>query len=605
MSWTALSYYARVGRSTSGNLHHFLGQAHVAGTNPQLRRAWARWAPAWLAGYGLQTARADVIAGIVVLFLTIPQVIAYAYLAGMPPAAGLYAAIAALLAYAFIGSSRVLVVGPTAIVAMMTLEAVSRFAEPGSVEYAIVAAKLALLTGLFLIGLRVLRFGSAIGFLSHAVVTGFISAAAVLIIVNQLPTLLGLQSAPATSVIDVSRYVAAAWPDANGWALAISVVALLTLFVCRQYLCTLLVRVGMGSAMADALCKSAPMFVVVGAVAVVGPWRLDIGGVEVVGDLPRNLPTLDLVAMTLHDLRELALPALLIALVIFLESISIGTAVASKRRQRVVPNQELGGLGVANIGASLVGAFPVAGSFARTMVNFSVGALTPVASLITALGVVVSIVWLAPLFYYLPKGVLAAIIVISAASLIDISALRKIFEFNRTDAITLVLTFAAVLLLSVEIGMLIGVLLSFGLLIRSASKPHMAEVGRYGSSEHFRNVLRYSVNTCPEVLAIRVDESLYFVNARFIENQILQRAVECPDLKHVLLICSPVNFIDTSGLEMLENLEHNLSDMGVTLHFAEIKGPVMDQLEVTQFYRQMQGRVFFTTDLAMRELGGI
>lgn len=576
-------------------------------TSNSTSRRWSRLLPAidWINAYTGADARADAVAGVVVLFITIPQVIAYAYLAGMPPEAGLYAAIAALLAYAFVGSSRALAVGPTAIVAMMTLEAVSRFAEPGTAEYIVVAGKLALLTGLFLLALRVLRFGAAIGFLSHAVVTGFISAAAVLIIVNQLPTMLGLPSAPATSLIDVTRYLAVSWVDLNGVALTISLAALAVLLVCRQYLCDVLVRAGIGSAMADAICKSAPMFVVIGAVAVVGPLRLDTQGLDVVGELPRSLPSLDLVAMTLTDVRELSLPALLIALVVFLESISIGTAVASKRRQRVVPDQELGGLGLSNIGASLVGGFPVAGSFARTMVNFSAGAVTPVATLVTAALVIVSIVWLAPLFHYLPKGVLSAIIVISAVSLIDFSALQKIFEFNRTDAITLVLTFGAVLLLSVELGILCGVLLSFGLLIRSASKPHMAEVGRYGSSEHFRNVLRHTVSTCPEVLAIRVDESLYFVNARFIENQILERAVDCPDLKHVLLICSPVNFIDTSGLEMLENLEHHLTDMGATLHFAEIKGPVMDHLEDTQFYRQMRGRVFFTTDLAMRELGGI
>ena len=579
----------------------------MAAISPTSRNAWSRLLPAtsWISAYSLADARADGIAGVVVLFITIPQVIAYAYLAGMPPEAGLYAAIAALLAYALLGSSRVLAVGPTAIVAMMTLEAVSRFAAPGTGEYIVVAGKLALLTGLFLLALRILRFGAAIGFLSHAVVTGFISAAAVLIVVNQLPTLLGLPSAPATSLVDVARYVSASWSDFNAMAVSISVGALAVLFVCREYLCDALVKMGMGNGMADAICKSAPMFVVVGAVALVGPLRLDAGGLDVVGDLPRSLPSWDLVAMTLTDVRELSLPALLIALVIFLESISIGTAVASKRRQRVVPDQELGGLGVANIGASLVGGFPVAGSFARTMVNFSAGAVTPVASLVTAVLVLASIVWLAPLFYYLPKAVLSAIIVVSALSLIDFGALRKIFEFNRTDTITLVLTFGAVLLLSVELGILCGVLLSFGLLIRSASKPHMAEVGRYGASEHFRNVLRHTVSTCPEVLAIRVDESLYFVNARFIENQILERAVECPVLKHVLLICSPVNFIDTSGLEMLENLEHHLGDMGVTLHFAEIKGPVMDHLQGTQLYRQMRGEVFFTTDMAMRELGGI
>lgn len=567
----------------------------------------ARLIPAteWISRYSRADLHADLIAGTVVLFITVPQVIAYAFLAGMPPEAGLYAAIAALLLYAFFGSSRALAVGPTAIVAMMTLEAVSRFAVPGTAEYVAVAGKLALLTGLVLIGLRVVRFGAAIGFLSHAVVTGFITSAAVLIVINQLPSMMGLANAPATSVVAVAGYLGENWSESNLLVLMISVGALLALALARRYLAGALVRAGLRGRVADAVAKSSPMFVVAGGIGVVSIFGLDAQGVAVVGDLPGSMPSVELLAMTLEDFRVLASPALLIALVVFMESISIGTAVASKRRQRIVADQELVGLGLANVSASLVGGFPVAGSFARTMVNFTAGAVTPLATLVTAALVIISILWFAPFFFYLPKGILSAIIVISAVSLIDLPALTKILRFNRTDAITLCLTTAAVMLLGVEIGILCGVVLSFVLLIRSSSKPHMAIVGRYGETEHFRNVLRHSVNTCPEVLAIRVDESLYFVNARFIESQILEKVVDSKDTRHVLLICTAVNFIDTSGLEMLENLEHRLGDMGVTLHFAEIKGPVTDRLENTQFYREMKGRIFFTTDLAMRELGGI
>lgn len=309
--------------------------------------------------------------------------------------------------------------------------------------------------------------------------------------------------------------------------------------------------------------------------------------------------------MDLSQLQALLPSALLISMVVFMESTSIGTAIASKSRTKINPNQELAGLGAANIGASLVGGFPVAGSFARSIVNFSSGAVSPLASVITALLVMITLALFASVFYDLPKGVLSAIIVISAWQLIDLEAIRKIFQFNSTDAVTFSFTFLAVLALGVESGVLMGIAISFVLLIRSSSKPHIAIVGRVGDSEHFRNVDRYDAKTSPRVLAVRVDESLYFVNTRYIETFVLNQLADSRDIEHVLLICTATNFIDTSGLEMLEELSENLAEIDVTLHLAEVKGPVMDKLRETGFYSHMTGQVFFTTDIAMRELAGI
>jgi SulP family sulfate permease len=292
-------------------------------------------------------------------------------------------------------------------------------------------------------------------------------------------------------------------------------------------------------------------------------------------------------------------------MVIFMESASIGTAIASKAREKINPNQELVGLGVANLGSSLVGGFPVAGSFSRSNINFSSGSVSPVASLVTAFLVMITILLFGTLFFHLPKGVLSAIIVISAWQLIDFQAVRKIFGFNTTDAVTFTFTFLAVLSLGVESGVLMGIAISFVLLIRSSSKPHIAVVGRVGDSEHFRNIERYDARTSPNLLALRVDESLYFVNTRFIETFILNDVADRRELEHVLLICTATNFIDTSGLVMLEELSENLAEVGVTLHMAEVKGPVMDKLKGTGFYRNMSGRIFFTADIAMKELTGV
>jgi SulP family sulfate permease len=363
---------------------------------------------------------------------------------------------------------------------------------------------------------------------------------------------------------------------------------------------------GIQGHIANNLAKSAPMYAVVIGVIITAIYDLEITNrVPVVGSIPTDLPVLALVSITMEEIQTLFPSALLIAMVVFMESTSVGTAMASKKRQRIEPNQELVGLGMANIGASLAGGFPVAGSFARTVINFSSGAVTPIASVITALLVIITLVWFAPLFYYLPRAVLAAIIIISAWQLIDIPVIRRIFSFNFIDAVTFCCTFFAVLMLGVEMGILVGIAISFVLLIRSSSLPHIVIVGRMGESEHFRNVERFETSTSPEVLAMRVDQSIYFVNTRFIENFMMKSVSGAPDVKHVVLICTATNFIDTSGLEMLEHLCDNLNDMGVTLHLAEVKSAVMDKLRHTDFSEHMRGNIYFTTDLAMKDLAGI
>ncbi len=546
---------------------------------------------------------ADAIAGLVVLFITVPQVIAYAFLAGMPPEAGLYAAILALVCYGAFGSSRTLAVGPTAIIAMMTLEATSRYATPGSEDYVEIAMQLGLVTGFTLLLLRVINFGAVISFLSHAVVSGFITAAAILIMTNQLPAILGLGPPPDTSVISVLQHLMNGIDAINIFSLVIGISAMGLLFICRAYLSTLLAGIGLSEVWINALTRSAPMYAVIFSVIVVYFGAMsDDHGVSIVGSIPTSLPGIQLFDMSVDRLQLLGPSALLIAMVVFMESTSIGAAVASKRREKIDPNQELVGLGIANVGASIVGGFPVAGSFARTVVAYSSGAISQVASLITAALVVVTLVWFAGFFYYLPKSVLSAIIVMSAVQLIDWTAIKRTFSFNQTDAVTFFFTFIAVLGLGVESGILIGIAISFVLLIRNSSKPHIAVVGRWQGTEHFRNILRHEVETFPHVLAVRIDESLYFVNTRYIETFLLNKVAESDDIEHILLICTATNFIDSSGLEMLELLSENLEEVGVTLHLAEVKGPVMDKLKETAFFKTMKGEIFFTTDIAMKSL---
>lgn len=555
----------------------------------------------WLPAYQGRWLSQDLIAGVVVLFITIPQSIAYAFLAGLPAQAGLYAAIFSLICYSAFGSSKVLAVGPTAIIAMMTLEAVSDLATPGTADFMLVAAQLALLTGLVLLFLRAINFGAVISFLSHAVVSGFITAAATLIMLNQIPTILGLQNTGGTDFVSVLTFLASSTTDLNGLSLGLGLLGGAILLLCKQPLVGFLTRRGFSDVWVSALTRSAPMYAVIVSVAYV--YFSGRGEqLPIVGEIPDGLPSIQMLAFGIAELQLLLPSALLIAMVVFMESTSIGTAVAVKRREKINPNQELVGLGFANIGASLVGGFPVAGSFARSIVNYSAGAATQLASLVTAALVLVTLLGFGGFFYYLPKSILGAIIVLSAWQLIDWHAIRKTFAFNVADAVTFLFTFCCVLALGVESGILAGIAISFVLLIRSSSKPHIAEVGRWQGTEHFRNVLRHEVETAPHVLAIRIDESFYFVNSRYIETFVINRVADNPELKHVLLICTATNFIDTSGLEMLELLSESLQELGVTLHLAEVKGPVMDKLKETEFYAEMPGQVFFTTDIAMREL---
>jgi SulP family sulfate permease len=567
--------------------------------------AWSKIFPVldWGRGYDKTSFQDDLIGGVVVTFITVPQVIAYAFLAGLPAEMGLYSAVAATCCYAFLGTGRTLAVGPTAIVAMMAFEAVSSVAEPGSVPYIEVMLRLTFISGLVLVALRIINFGSMVNFMSHAVVTGFITAAAVLIIMNQLTAVFGVSTADNTGFVAVFLHLLASAKNANLTTLWISVTALLILWFCKGFLQSILVDRGLSNRLAGILVKSAPMYVVVLGITLV--WSFDListTGVSVVGTIPTQLPQFNLVVVSSKEFLDLLPSAFLIALVIFIESASIGSAVASKRRDKIDPNQELVGLGGANVGSALFGGFPVAGSFGRTMVNFAAGAVTPVASLVTAVLVIIVLMWLTPLFYHLPVGILAVIIVIAASQLIDLSAIRRILTFNRTDAVTLATTFIAVLLTGVETGILIGVGMSFLLLIRGSSKPHIAVVGRYGNSEHFRNVLRHDVSTIPNLVMVRVDESLYFVNSRYVETFLLNEIADNPQVDNVLLICSAINFIDASGLEVLESLNEKLHEAGVDLNLAEVKGPIMDTLMKTDFYRNMHGTIFFTTDLAMREL---
>lgn len=568
--------------------------------------SWRRWLPSlpileWGRVYDRQTFAADGLAALIVTVMLIPQSLAYALLAGLPPEVGLYASIAPLLAYAVFGSSRVLAVGPVAVVSLMTAAAIAPHAAAGGADYWAAAMTLALLSGLVLLVLGVLRLGFLANFLSYPVISGFISASALIIAASQLKTLLGIQASGETLphlLVAIARRLG----EVHGITLGIGAAATAFLFWVRKGLKPLLVAWGLAPRTADMLAKAGPVAAIALTAMLTWAFGWDAQGVKIVGDIPKGLPPLTLPSFDPVLWQQLAVPALLISVVGFVESVSVGHTLAARRRQRLEPNQELVALGASNVSAAFTGGFPVTGGFARSVVNFDAGAQTPAAGVLTAGGIALASLLLTPALYYLPQATLAATIVVAVLSLVDFGVLRRTWSYSRADFAAVAVTLLATLGLGVEQGLIAGVAVSLALYLFRTSRPHIAVVGLVPGTQHFRNVRRHRVLTSPRVITLRVDESLYFANARALEDAVNDAVAAQPQLQHVVLQCSAINDIDTSALESLEAILRRLEDAGIALHLSEIKGPVMDRLQKTGFMRELTGRVFLSQYDAAREL---
>lgn len=557
----------------------------------------------WGRGYNRDLLTSDLVAAVIVTIMLIPQSLAYALLAGLPPEAGLYASILPIMLYAVFGTSRALAVGPVAVVSLMTAASLGQIAAAGSVGYAAAALTLAGLSGAILLILGVFRLGFLANFLSHPVIAGFITASGVIIAASQIRHILGIK-ADGHSLPELLLDLVRNLPQTNIPTAVIGIGATAFLFWVRKGLKPLLNRAGLSPRMADIAAKTGPVAAVMVTTLAVWLFGLQEQGVAIVGAVPQSLPPLTMPSLDLDLIATLAIPALLISVIGFVESISVAQTLAAKKRQRINPDQELIGLGAANLGAAFTGGFPVTGGFSRSVVNFDAGAETPAAGAYTAVGLGIAALALTPLIYFLPKATLAATIIVAVLSLVDFSVLRKTWAYSRADFTAVAATILLTLVFGVETGVSAGVLLSIALHLYKTSKPHIAEVGLVPGTEHFRNINRHKVLTDPAVLIIRIDESLYFANARFLEDHILNRVFGDHELKHVVLMCSAVNEIDMSALESLEALNQRLADMGLTLHLSEVKGPVMDRLKRCHFLDELTGRVFLSQFAAWAELAG-
>lgn len=531
----------------------------------------------WLKGYRRSWLAGDLAAGAVVAMMMVPQGMAYALVAGLPPVAGIYASILPLLLYALFGTSSSQSVGPMAIISLMTASALAPLAAPGSSLYLTLAGQLALMSGAVLLACGLLRLGFLANFFSKPVMNGFTIGSSILIAWDQLGTLLGAEL-----------------PHWHGPSAALGLGALALLVLARRHGAALLRRCGLAAGAADIGARLAPMLLVIGAIVAVWALGLDRIGVRVIGQVPAGLPHLNLAVSNAHW-QQLLKPALLIGFMCFLLSMSGAQALAAKKGEKLLTNAELVGLGAANIGSFLSGAFPVTASLSRSAVNFSAGANSQLAGIVTALLLGAALVlptgWMAPL----PLPVLAATIIVAVLGMLETATLRTAWRYDRADALALLATAGGVLLLGVEAGVVAGLLLSLGTMIWRESRPHIAVLGRIAGTEHFRNVERYETETRSGVLLLRVDAGLFFGNVEAVNASVEEALALHPGTRDLVLVLSAVNAIDTSALFGLLDLNAELARRGLRLHLAEVKGPVMDRLKQSALLDKLSGKVFLST----------
>ena len=547
----------------------------------------------WGANYTRQTAFNDLIVALVVSIMLIPQSLAYAQLAGLPPVMGLYASMAPLLIYAIFGTSRSLSVGPIATTSLITAAVLAPIAVAGSAQYIEAAIALAFMAGLILIVLGLLKLGFIANFMSFPVMSGLGTGYGIQIASGQLTPLLGIPSEGGTFLAQFTSLVKNCG-QINIYTATIGVSIFIFLLLVRKNLAGILTRVGMTERLASMLAKMGPVYAMVISILVVVGLGLDKKGVKIVGEVPKGLPSLALPSFDLSLWGQLATPAILLAVIAYVASISVGQTLAAKKRQHVDPDQELLALGASNIGASLVGGFPVAGGFSRSIVNFEAGAETPAAGAFTAVGIALFTLFLTPLLYYLPNAVLGAIIMVAALTLVNFKALSKTYAYSPTDAIAMALTIILSLTIGVVFGLLAGVVISLMMYLYRTSKPHMAILGQVPGTHHFRNINRHQVVTSSQIVSARFDESLYFPNVKYLEARVNEMVAANPEVKYFVLNCAAINSIDASGLETLIAINQRLKDGGVSFHLSEVKGPVMDILKKTPLYQELQDKIHLT-----------
>ena len=541
----------------------------------------------------------DLVAAIIVTILLVPQSLAYALLAGLPPQVGIYVSIFPLLAYALLGSSKYLNVGPTAVISIMTAASISILPES---ERLISAAALGVMTGSILLVAWLFKAGFIMNFVSRPVVSAYITGAAILIIISQLKHIFGVNIYSSTALSMLSELLKNMY-NINEYSMLIGICSIFLLIIINRYLAYSLIRLRIKSRRAKLVGRIAPILIVAIFIMFSSFYNFsNTFDLNVVGEIPKGLPPFSIPVLPYSSLQSLAMPAVVIAIVAFVDSCSTAQELAARSRSRVDSNKELLSLGASNLVAGMTGGYPINGSMSRSAVNFNAGGKTRFVGLLVAMMMALTAVFLTPILKDLPLAVLAALIIVACFSLVDFKNLWETWVYSRADGITAIATFSSVLIFGVQWGVLVGVILAMALHINSTLLPHMPLVGRFPGTEHYRDSGRFNVETNEIIKTLRVDESLYYANARYLEDRVAQVVEESPDLKDLVLMCTAVNRIDASALSSLEEINKRLKSAEIRLHFSDMQSRVKERLFRSNFLDKLSGQIFLSQHEAMEEL---
>ena len=543
----------------------------------------------------------DTVAALIVAIMLIPQALAYSLLAGLPVETGLYASIIGLSVYAIFGTSNTLSVAPVAVISLMTSAALAKLSLPNPEEMVTAALALTFLSGVFLLFLGLLRLGFMANFLSHPVISSFVTASALIIGFSQMQHILGV-SANGQNFLELIVSLVREVPNTNLVTLALGVGSVVFLVFWKTMIKSRLLKLGLDSRIATTFSRAGPLLIALITGFLAYALRLDQQGIQLLGEVPQGLPVFGLPDMSIDLLSALMGSALFISIIGFVESISVAQTLAGRRRERVDLDQELVGLGTANLASSFSGGFPISGGFSRSVVNFEAGAATPAAGFFTAILITIVALFFTPALFWLPRVTLAAIIIVAIYGLIDFSVVRKAWKYSKTDFAAVFITLLLTLTVGVEAGIGAGVLASILIHLYKTSQPHVAVIGRVKGTEHFRSVDLHTVETFENQLSIRIDESLYFANTRYLEELIFNLIADKPKLEHVILMCTAVNKIDMSALETLEKINQTLIESGIKLHLSEVKDPIMGKLAITDFFKSLSGNNYLSQNQAVEDL---
>ncbi|WP_212749287.1 SulP family inorganic anion transporter [Acinetobacter sp. CIP 102159] len=543
----------------------------------------------WLKTYHPRHFKADVVAALIVLAMLVPQGMAYAMLAGLPPVMGIYASILPMIIYAFTGSSTTLSIGPVAIISMMVFSALQPLFAVGSTAYIEAACLLAIMVGIISLILGLFRFGFLIQLISHPVIKSFIIASALLIALGQFKFLLDIPL-QTNNIPEFIGSLVINFHHISFLSMGVSLAAISILVFLPKW-----VR-------SDFLNKTIPLLLVLSSIIVVYAFSLDQHGLKTVGIIPTGLPSFHFPTWNFDLVQKLLPSAFMIAMISFVESLAIAQATALQKRDDLNSNQELIALGLANIAAGINMGFAVSGSLSRTVVNSDAGAKTPMSGVMSSLLMIAVSLYFTSFFQNLPLTILAATIFVSIWKLISFLPFFETWKYSKADGLAMWATFFGVTCIDISTGLVIGIILTFILLLWRISRPHIAVIGLVEGTQHFRNVSRYDVLTTETIASFRIDENLNFLNAHVLKGYIITELSHNPQIQHVVINCSSISNIDLSAVEMLEDLNRELLQLGIQLHLSEVKSPVMDRLNSSRLINMLSGKIFLSHYQAIQTL---